>query len=294
MMVRNEQLFQALEPPMTTVPWKFRFTVLTATYNRAHTLNGVCESLCAQTFRDFEWLIIDDGSTDETAKLVASWKPSFALRYIQKPNGGKHTAINLGAGLAEGEWILFFDSDDRCIPSALERFDHHVSRLPDADRFANVSCLCTTPDGAIIGGRYPGGEFIDAIAFADQIRLRNSDRWSTKRTEILRKYPFPEGECFVPEGLVWNRMSRKYATRFINEPLQICERSPDSLSRRVTKLRILSPKATRLYYRELIFSPAPVMLRMKGTINYCRFGAIDIYRKLFRIKPHPSKQKKNA
>lgn len=261
-------------------PWKFRFTVLTATYNRAHTLNGVYESLCAQTFRDFEWLIIDDGSADETAKLVASWKPWFALRYVPKPNGGKHTAINLGARLAEGKWILIFDSDDRCVPSALERFDHHVKHLPDADRFANVSCLCANPDGTVVGSRYPGGEFIDVYAFAEQVRLRNSERWSIKRTEVLRQYPFPEGECFVPDGLVWNRMSRKYATRFINESLRVYLPRPDGLSARVTKLRILSPKATRLYYRELIFSPAPAMVRIKAAINYFSFLAIDIYRNM--------------
>jgi glycosyltransferase involved in cell wall biosynthesis len=82
-----------------------KFTVLTATYNRAHTLPDVYQSLCAQTFRDFEWVIIDDGSADGTRELVLSWKPSFPIRYTWKQNGGKHTAVNIGvaqAGYAPG------------------------------------------------------------------------------------------------------------------------------------------------------------------------------------------------
>jgi glycosyltransferase involved in cell wall biosynthesis len=255
-----------------------RFTVLTPTYNRAYTLGRVYESLCAQTFHDFEWIIVDDGSTDGTGDLVSSWKPYFPIRYFWKPNGGKHTAMNLGVANASGEFILSFDSDDRCIPTALERFDYHWRQIPDPSQFANLSCLCQRRDGSIVGQPYPH-EYVDALSFSDQLRYRSAERWGINRTDVMRQFPWPEGERFVPEGLVWNRISRRYAARFINEPLRIYETDTAGLSTKMTELRISSPEATLLYYREIALAPAPVLQRIRGALNYCRFAALTTFRR---------------
>src|SRR5260370_20275536 len=91
---------------------QMRFTVLTATYNRAHLLGDTYQSLCAQIFRDFEWLIIDDGSTDGTRGLVSSWKPFFPILYFWKLNSGKHTALILAGKLAAVEFIPELDSHE--------------------------------------------------------------------------------------------------------------------------------------------------------------------------------------
>lgn len=256
-----------------------RFTVLTPTFNRAHTLGYVYESLCVQTFHDFEWIIVDDGSTDGTAELVAAWKSFFPIRYFWKPNGGKHTAMNLGVAEANGEFVLFADSDDRFKAEALERFDYHWSQIPDPSRFANLSCLCCRPDGSIVGRPYPS-DCVDAFSFVDQLRCRSAERWGINRTDILRKFPWPEGEPFVPEGLVWNRMSRQYAARFVNEALRIYEPNSSGLSKSSTALRIASPKSTLLYYRELALSPAPILLRLRAAINLARFAVITAKQKL--------------
>lgn len=264
-----------------------RFTVLTPTFNRAHTLGVVYESLCAQTFRDFEWVIADDGSTDGTRELVASWKPFFPIQYLWQPNRGKHTAMNLGVSAASGEFVLFFDSDDRCIPTALERFDYHWRQIPDPSRFANLSCLCCRPDGSIVGEPYPA-PYIDAYSYADQLRHRNVERWGINRTDVLRQFPWPEEERYAPESLVWNRMSRKYAARFINEALRIYEPNTSGISATVTRLRISSPRTTLLYYRELALSPAPLGLRLRGAINYFRFAAIEGRRRIGRMFRAPS------
>lgn len=252
-----------------------RFTVMTPTFNRAHTLKGVYESLCQQTFRDFEWLIVDDGSTDGTSDLVASWNASFPIRYVWKPNGGKHTAMNAGTSLAKGEFVLFFDSDDRCTPNALERFDYHWRHVPDPSRFASVSCLCCTPGGAIIGDAYPA-DCADVYNFADQIRYRKYERWGINRTDILLEFPFPEEERYVSESLIWNRISRKYAARFVNEPLRIYEPNPSGIFQNAIALRISSPKSTLLYYKELVLSPAPILQRMRAAINFCRFAGLTV------------------
>jgi glycosyltransferase involved in cell wall biosynthesis len=258
-----------------------RFTVMTPTFNRAHTLGGVYESLCAQTFRDFEWVIVDDGSTDGTRELVSSWKPFFPIRYFWQENRGKHAAMNAGVSAAEGEFVLFFDSDDRCIPTALQRFDHHWKGIPAPERFANLSCLCAQPDGAIVGTRYPS-DCVDAYNFADQLRLRNSaERWGINRTDVLRAFPWPEGERgYVLESLVWNRMARRYAARFVNEALRIFEPNPNGITRNSARLRATCPKATLLYYRELTLSPAPLSLRVRGALNYIRFAILTAPRRL--------------
>jgi len=260
-----------------------RFSVVTATYNRAHTLGSVYESLFAQTFRDFEWVIVDDGSTDRTSELVASWKADFPLRYFWKPNGGQHTAENLGVAKAAGEFVLFFDSDDRCVPTTLERFDYHWRQIPDPAHFANLSCLCITPSGSLVGDPYPA-DCVDAYTFKEQLRFRNCERWGINRTDVLREFPFPEGERYLPRGVVWNRISRKYAARFFNEPLRIYEIHSDSINSHIRKLQLSSPRGTLMFYRELVLAPAPLSQRLRAAVNYCRLTlhlAVHRFREYF-------------
>lgn len=250
-----------------------RYTFLTPTYNRCHTLEGVYQSLSVQTLQDFEWMIIDDGSTDRTRELVESWEASFPIRYQWKQNGGKHTALNLGISLAQGEFVIVFDSDDRCTANALERFDYHWRQIPDASRFANLSSLCCDPNGTIVGEPFPA-QYVDAFTLADQLRYAKWERWRMDRTDVLRQFPFPEGEPFVSESLIWSRISRHYASRFFNEALRIYQPQPDSLSHRIFALRVASPKATMAHCREMAFSPAPSAMRLRAAVNFIRFGAI--------------------
>lgn len=107
--------------------YKYTFTVFTPTYNRWHTLHRVYYSLSSQTFKDFEWLIVDDGSTDDTKNLVQNWqkKSKFTIRYYYQPNLGKTAALNRGVKLALGKLFLILDSDDGCIPKALEKFKYY-------------------------------------------------------------------------------------------------------------------------------------------------------------------------
>jgi glycosyltransferase involved in cell wall biosynthesis len=253
----------------------FRVSVLTATYNRAHTLQRVYESLSRQTFRDFEWLIVDDGSTDATPELVKSWKPWFPVRYFQKPNAGKHSAINFGVREATGELLALLDSDDACVPHALETLERHWRAIPDPLRFAAVGCFCCTPEGRVLGNQYSRSP-TDALTFRDVLRIsQNREGWSMIRTEVMRQFPYPEGEPFVMESLVWNRIFRHYAVRFVNDALRIYFSSQDGLSWKGKQLLIASPKATRAYFRELALSPAPASVRVKAALNFFRFAMVS-------------------
>ena len=102
----------------------YYFTVFTPTYNRGHTLHRVYNSLRIQTCSDFEWLIMDDGSTDCTAELVKGWQAEnhFPIRYYFQENQGKHFAWNRAAEIAFGEYFICADSDDEFTPDALQKF----------------------------------------------------------------------------------------------------------------------------------------------------------------------------
>jgi len=252
-------------------------TVFTPTFNRAGLLPRVYECLRAQTFRDFEWLIVDDGSTDCTRQLVETWQSAHELDivYLHQENQGKHVAFNRGVANAHGELLLPLDSDDVCVPIALERLLHWWLDIPLRDRqqYSGVTCQCADRTGRVVGTGFPSAvvdsyptEFLTKLAAA-------GERWGFCRVDVLRAFPFPEipGERFVPEGLVWNRIARRYKMRFISEPLRIYEPSPGGLTKSLVRLRATSPQSTCQYYREYLLFDLPLAARARASINYVRF-----------------------
>ena len=257
------------------------YTVFTPVYNRAHTLRRVYRSLSEQTFRDFEWLIVDDGSTDETSSTVRRFieengRNSFPIRYLFKENGGKHTATNLGVAEARGDLFLTLDSDDECVPEALERLYYHWTTIPSniRDGYSAVTALCKYPDGSIVGNRFPESPFdSDSIRSHEWFHI-SGEKWGFQRTDVMRQFPFPEfpGERFVPESLVWNRIALSYKTRYVNEALRIYHPEADSLSSSVVAIRVMSPRGSSLMYNELSAAKIPVYSKLKAVMNYLRFS----------------------
>jgi glycosyltransferase involved in cell wall biosynthesis len=253
------------------------FTVFTPTYNRAHLLPRAYESLKKQTFRDFEWLVVDDGSTDNTSEVVKEWQTaaSFPIRYVAKANGGKHTAINLAAKEAHGRLFASLDSDDWYLPHTLERFLYHWDRIPlDAQPgFVGVCALCAYASGEVIGTRFP-----QDILDSDPIELRyrykvGGDKNGILRTEVLRQFPFPENVGkFISESIVWNRIAKTYKTRFINEALTVAEYQPCGLSNSGRAIQIQNSRASLLCAKELIGlgNRLPIAPRVRAYANYVR------------------------
>jgi glycosyltransferase involved in cell wall biosynthesis len=203
------------------------FTVFTPTYNRAHTLSRAFESLNAQTLRSFEWLVVDDGSTDNTPALIADWIKiaNFPIRYFRQTNSGKHIAHNFAVKQAHGTLFAPLDSDDALVPNALERISTIWNDIPASERelFSGIGSVCRDQDGAIIGDLFPANPFdsnLREIIYKHRIR---GEKWGITRTDIFRCYPFPEiaGTQFVPEGLVGLQMSRQYRRRYVNEVFRI-------------------------------------------------------------------------
>lgn len=203
------------------------FTVFTPTYNRAETLHRVYRSLQEQSFHDFEWLIVDDGSTDDTFAFVEIWQQEvfFPIRYVWQENAHKKTAFNRGVRMARGELFLCADSDDTFPPDALERFAKHWRSIAESDRvkFDGVCGLCQDDQGKVVGNLFPGGWGFDSNYV--EVRHRygvKGEKWGFSRTDVLRANPFPEFlPGHVPEGVVWTAIAAQYKTRFINEVVRV-------------------------------------------------------------------------
>lgn len=254
------------------------FTVFTATYNRSHTLPAVHAALNGQTYRGFEWLIVDDGSSDGTSEIVRSWQETsdFSIRYFYQPNGGKHRATNLGVREARGKYFLILDSDDTCVPHALETFKRHWDELaePDGYGWSTITVLAMDPNGDVVGPRFPA-PVVDVRDSWEQLVLRSrGERWGANRTDVLRAFPFPEveGERFIPESVVWNRMARKYATRFIDEPLRVYAPRGDGLTAAARANRIANPKGATIVYGEMLALDLPWRARLRTMVNFLRFS----------------------
>jgi glycosyltransferase involved in cell wall biosynthesis len=201
--------------------------VFTGTRNRAHTLPRVYESLKIQTFRDFEWLIVDNESTDGTPELVAGWQAEapFPIRYIYHSNRGKHGSMNRAVAEARGQLFLTFDSDDSCPPQALERLKFHWESIPDdiRHRFSGVTGHTTDELGIMHGTRFP---FDPTDSDSLEIRFKykvKGENWGFHRTDVMREFPFPEIEGYtglMPSPIVWYSIAHKYRTRYVNEALK--------------------------------------------------------------------------
>lgn len=216
--------------------WRYQFTILTPTYNRAHTLSRVYQSLAEQDLRDFEWLIIDDGSTDNTKAVVKQWQQEadFPIRYIWQPNQHKKTALNRGISVTQGELIVALDSDDALEPNALNDMARIWRDIPLQERrhYAAITGLCKSPSGAIVGDIYPYDVF-DANPLDLQFKFAvKGEKFGCLSTSVMQRFPFPESILgFVPESLVWRSIARAgYKTRFVNQVYRVYYDSSDSLS----------------------------------------------------------------
>lgn len=254
------------------------FTVFTPTYNRAHTLRNVYDSLLSQTLKNFEWLIVDDGSADQTKEIIQSFidEKYIKIRYFQQSNGGKHVAFNRGVVEAKGDLFLTLDSDDGCIPTALERFYLNWLEIPEPKRkeFSGITCLCKDELGCIVGSELPK-PILEGFPYEIVKKyIIKGEKWGFHKTAILRNYPFPvfPTERYVAESLVWNRIGLVYKIKFINEALRIYVNSSDGLSRSVTKLRQSNPNGTMLYYAEAILMPGKFTDKLKAYSNLWRFA----------------------
>lgn len=264
-------------------------TVFTPTYNRAYIIEKLYVSLCNQTNNQFEWLIIDDGSTDNIDEIVERFiaEKKINIKYLKQPNKGKHAAINNGVCNSSGDLFFIVDSDDYLKENAIELICQAYYSIDTNDNIAGIGFMRCSPNGDKIGSKLPFENIIcNAFHLTYKIKA-TGDMAEVYKTDILRNYPFPEisGEKFCPEAMVWFRIARKYQMLWINKAIYVCEYLDDGLTKSITKVRHRSPKTSMLFYNELYNDVnSPLTIKIKAAINYWRFSFSDTSSLFDKIK----------
>lgn len=220
-------------------------TVFTPTYNRAYSLTRTYESMKAQNSSDFIWLIVDDGSTDDTADMIRGWQDEdnlFEIRYIYKENGGMHTAHNVAYQNIDTELNVCIDSDDALAVGAVEKI-LSFWKVHRNEHLAGIVGLDCDMQGNLIGTDF--GERNETTLSGFYRTGGRGDKKLVLRTDIVRKYPpYPEfpGERFVPLDVLYVMIDQDHTLAVINEPLCNVEYMPDGSTRNILKQYVRNPR----------------------------------------------------
>lgn len=251
-------------------------TVLTPTFNRGG-LQSLWDSLQKQTVKDFEWLVVDDGSTDGTKNLITKLqeKSDFPIRYIYKSNGGKHTALNVGIQTIRSELTFIVDSDDCVTDDAVESILKIHKKYRSQNNICGYAFLRAFPDGKVNGKKFDVNEKIGSYI---DVRVNGDDTGADKaevfKTHCLKEFPFPEypNEKFLGEDLVWVRMARKYEMVHINKAIYVGNYLEDGLTNNRRKHNIASPVGCMHRAEEFMESDLKTRYRIKGGLQYIVYG----------------------
>lgn len=249
-----------------------KITVFTPTYNRGYLLGKLYESLLKQTNTDFEWLIIDDGSNDNTSNIINKFidDGKIRIRYFYQENGGKHRAINKGLDIAEGELFFIVDSDDTLIPTAIELVLEKYKSVENCPEFAGISFNRGYSEKEIVGKTF-SSEFMDCTNLERGKKKILGDKSEIYRTEILRNIKFPEieGENFMSEIVLWNEVARQgYKLRWYNEIIYICNYLEDGLTVNRDSIYLNNPIAHKLMINELLQIDFSIKSKVNIIYNY--------------------------
>lgn len=267
-------------------------TVFTPTYNRASTLTRTFESLCRQRMSDFEWLIVDDGSIDDTETLVEGFKrnSTFDIRYIKQTNGGKHRAYNRAIELAKGDLLFTVDSDDWLPEHSLSMIQNLSRQILSSKIIGGLIALKEYPSHNIIGKSF--SVETDCISFADiEKNGDNGERSIVLKTNVAKEFLFPSiaGEKFMTEAVVYDAIGAKY--RFItrNDVLTTCEYLSDGLSSNPYRLMVKNPGGYMLYYAQRACQSQGFKQSLKYTLRYCGFE--HLYKGALTLSQHNIRKK---
>ena len=228
-----------------------QLTVFTPTYNRAYILPKLYKSLTAQTVKDFVWLIVDDGSTDDTKELVSSWidENLIEIRYYTQQNGGKMKAHNLGVEKTDTELFTCIDSDDHLVNCAVEKLLNCWNNTVKPIDVCGIIAYRGSEDNKIISSEFPKN--LEFTHFSDL--YSNGFKGDTTllfKTEILKKHPFPiiANEKFITEAFVYEQIDRQFRVIILPEIITVCEYIEDGLTRNLHKVTFNNPCGYVAYF----------------------------------------------
>lgn len=267
-------------------------TIVTPTYNRAFILHKVYFSLKNQTDKKFKWMIIDDGSTDNTQELVDKWKREnndFEIYYFKKNNGGKASALNYSFHKVDTEYFVCLDSDDIFTINAIESAYLELEKIKNIEEYCGILALRNSKNGIVLGGKeIPNG--VTNITLSD---LTNKYRIKSElicfyKTEKLVKYSFPviAGEKFISPAFLEHKISKNYKFLASRESYCICEYLPDGLTKNKRKVIKNNPKGYTLVIREAYDLSTNFLIKSKYCLMYIAGSLISKDKNIIKNSPN--------
>lgn len=264
-------------------------TIFTPAYNRAHTLPRTYESLRSQSCKDFVWLIVDDGSADNTAELVRSWQEKgngFEIRYIYKENGGMHTAHNTAYENIDTELNTCIDSDDCMAPGAVEKILRKWESVRDRG-YAGIIALDSDMDGNVIGTGFPEG--LTATTLMGYYAAGGSgDKKLIYRTDIINRYPpYPvfEGERYVALAYKYRLIDQEYKLAVLDEVVCNVDYQPDGHSTAMFREYIRSPRGFAFWRKVCMQYPESPKRLVVDAVHYVAESLIAGNKHFLRESP---------
>ena len=248
-------------------------TVFTPAYNRAHTLARTYASLLRQDCKDFVWLIVDDGSSDNTAELVQSWQQKdngFEIRYLYKENGGMHTAHNMAYEVIDTELNVCIDSDDCLADGAVKKILDKWRAVKDLG-YAGIIGLDADLEGKLIGKGFPDG-LTETTLSGYYAAGGSGDKKLVYRTDIIKKYPpYPvfEGEKYVALAYKYRLIDQDYKLAVLDEVLCNVEYQADGSSGTMWKQYLKNPKGFAFWRKVCMEYPTSRKRKIIDCIHYC-------------------------
>lgn len=268
---------------------KIKLTVFTPAYNRAHTLGRCYESLCRQSNKNFKWLIIDDGSKDNTKDLVESWinkDNKFEIKYYYKENGGMHTAHNKAYQLIDTELNVCIDSDDMLADDAVEKILYFWEKY-GSEKYAGIIGLDSDLRGNIIGKRFPKGLKTTTLSGYYQAGGAG-DKKLVYRTEVINQYPeYPvfEGEKYVGLDYKYLLCDQDYELLVMDEVLCNVEYQADGSSANMFRQYLNNPKGFAFLRKVYMKYDKTLKRKFMNCIHYVSSSIISKNKQFLKETP---------
>ncbi|MCR3695379.1 MULTISPECIES: glycosyltransferase family A protein [Citrobacter] len=258
-------------------------SIMTPTYNRQHTLKRLYDSLCSQDCLNFEWVIVDDGSVDESRILIDTFisENKIRINYLYQQNKGKPGAINTGLPLCQFDYIFIVDSDDALTNDAVSSL---IAEIVEAEKtqisFSGVGFRRATFEGSIWGVPPNFKEPIIYLSATEASGVFQADlAYCFKKWSMLQHpFPFYKNERFIPELYIWNKITDEGKIRFnANKVIYLAEFLDDGLTKNFKKQLKKYPYSFRVFYADQFFRETKIIKKIKMMI---RFFQCFIYEKM--------------
>lgn len=266
-----------------------KLTIVTPTYNRGREIVNLYNSLYKQSSYNFKWLIIDDGSSDNTRNIIKDLKKDrFEINYVYKENQGKHTALNVAFSILDTELFVIVDSDDSLDCDAVKHIENDWEKYRHNSKICGLVYPRMYPNGIWICDKFKAGEFEENYNnYVINSNLKG-DKSEVFRCEIFKNLRYPEydGERFLGEGVLWSKIARKYNMIFISTPIYICNYLEGGLTKSGRQLRIKNPLGGMYHAEEYMDKIYTFKIREKNTLlylTYAHFAKINFF-DIFRDK----------